>query len=307
MADAVKPGVAAPEAASGRGPAGGSVPPSPRKALWFRLVVSPLFLVGVVAVLRVHAVTGNPLPTDLLFVLFGTAAGLEMAFMLRGAGRAASPLLAGLACAALSGVGLLAPDDPAGRMEARAALVALALVLAMAHRLKDTAPAAIDRIASTLLPVVFVGLLFSFLRETADGALGAERLVWIVVVAKASDMGGWLVGKPLGRHRMIPSVSPGKTWEGFAGSLVASVLCALFLPGPLGLPEAEWGAPALAGFGLVLALAAVLAGVMQSGWKRRCGVKDSSRLLPELGGILDMVDSLLLAGPVAWAIYRFAG
>jgi phosphatidate cytidylyltransferase len=218
---------------------------------------------------------------------------------------------AALWCAVLAGSGALAPDDAALRAELRLAVVSASFVALLMLHLRDTRARAIEEIAVSFVPVVFVGLLLSWCRELAVDPDGARRIVWVTLVAKASDMGGWLVGKPWGKHKMIPSVSPGKSWEGLAGGLVASALFAAAMPGPLGLAEARWGIPLLALFGVALGGAAVFAGIAQSAWKRRVGAKDSSRLVPEMGGVLDLVDSLLFAGPVAvlWlrAAERLAG
>ena len=111
------------------------------------------------------------------------------------------------------------------------------------------------------------------------------------------------MGKPFGKHKMIPSVSPGKSWEGTVAGLVASALVGVFLPGPLGLSAAAWDVSARAAFGFLLGIASILAGVTWSGWKRRLGAKDSSALVPGLGGVMDMIDSLLLAGPAAVLFY----
>ena len=271
----------------------------PRHPVLIRLVLAPVVLGVAVGVIALHDRTGVPLPTDLLFLVVGGLAALEMALMLRAAGKGLDVLAAVLFGALLAGVGLLAPDDPAHRAGWRGALAAAALVAVMARSLLDLRAEAVDRVARSMLPVLYVGLLLSFLRDVADGPLGARRLIWVVVTAKASDIGGWLVGKPFGKHKLVPRVSPGKSWEGLAGGLVGSALAAALLPGPLGLPEASWGFGALALFGLAIGAASVLAGITQSGWKRRLGAKDSSRLIPEMGGVLDMTDSLLLAGPLA--------
>jgi phosphatidate cytidylyltransferase len=131
------------------------------------------------------------------------------------------------------------------------------------------------------------------------------RLLFVIVVAKASDMGGWLVGKPFGRTKILPGVSPGKSYEGGAGGLLASALCAVFLPGALGLDlEAGWSMAARAGFGVLLGAVSLLAGFCWSGFKRRIGTKHSSDLIPEMGGIMDLIDSLLLAGPTALVWYH---
>jgi phosphatidate cytidylyltransferase len=266
-------------------------------------VGAPLILGVVLAVVWAHDATGNPLGTDLLMLLFGAGAAYEMARLLGRTGRAVHVPVAVLASAALSGVGLLARDDEALRHAIRATVPAAALVVLLLLHWTDTKPSAIDRIALTMVPVLYVGLLFTWLREVAVGEDGARRLGWIVLVSKASDIGGWLVGKPFGRHKLIPSVSPGKSWEGVAGGVALSLAAALLLPSLLALPEAAWGTLRLSLFGLAIAVASIAAGITQSGWKRRVGAKDSSALLPEMGGVLDMVDSLLLAAPLAAAWY----
>ena len=284
-------------------PAPGSGRPGSDVAI--RLVVAPVVLGAVLCVVALHDRTGDARFTDGLLALFGVGAAIEFVRLLRGPGRALATAPAALLSGLLAGVGLLAPDGPAARFEARTLLVAAGLLLPLVARLRDVRPEALTAIALAWVPWLYVGFLLSFSRELGDGPEGARRLIWFVVVAKASDMGGWVVGKAIGRHRMIPSVSPGKTWEGTAGGMLASVAAAVLLPAWLGLgAEAAWGLPLRVGFGVVVAAASILAGVTQSGWKRRVGVKDSSTLIPHMGGVLDMVDSLLLAGPAAWAWYR---
>jgi phosphatidate cytidylyltransferase len=273
--------------------------------VFVRLLVAPLVLGVVLGVLWLHDHTGDARYTDALMALFGAGAAVECVRLLRAPGREIALLPAVALSGLLAGVGLLAPDGEAARFVMRSLLVGVGVVLPLVVRLRDVREEALGSIALSFVPWCYVGFLLSFSRELADGPEGARRLIVFVVVAKASDMGGWVVGKAVGRHRMIPSVSPGKTWEGTAGGIAASALAAVFLPGLLGLTaEAAWSVPQRVGYGVLVAAAAILAGVTQSGWKRRVGVKDSSRLIPHMGGLLDMVDSLLLAGPVAWAWYR---
>jgi phosphatidate cytidylyltransferase len=166
---------------------------------------------------------------------------------------------------------------------------------------RETRAGDLDRLVSTLFPIVYVGFLFGLMREVGDGPTGARLLAISVVAAKASDIGGWVVGKSIGRHKMIPSVSPGKTWEGTVGGLAFSVGSAWILTRVLDFHAHPVSTDAQAAlYALSLGVAATVAGVTQSALKRRCGVKDSSTLLPEMGGVLDMIDSLLLAAPVAW-------
>jgi phosphatidate cytidylyltransferase len=262
--------------------------------------VAPLVLGLVLAICWVHARSGNPLGTNLLLALCAGVGGYEMARLLALPGvRVCDLLIPALACAALGGVGLHAPHDPGARNAWRAALTAGALVALLLVRWRDVASDAADRLARAFVPVVYVGLLFSWMREVGDGPSGGKRLIWVLLISKASDIAGWLVGKPFGRHKLVPSVSPGKSWEGLAGGLAGSALVAWLLAEPLGVPEAAWSPGHRALFGVALGLASVAAGITQSGWKRRAGTKDSSRLIPEMGGVLDMIDSLLFAAPLA--------
>jgi phosphatidate cytidylyltransferase len=269
-----------------------------------RLLVAPLVLAAAVAGAWSQVATGSALGIDVLLLVLGGAAGFELARLLLPAGSAFETGLAALACAALGGVGILGGETEAGRHGARLAVVAGALLVLLAKAWRDVSPEAADRIARALVPLLYVGLLFSFVREVAAGEDGGRRLAWVILVSKASDIAGWLVGKPFGRHKLVPTVSPGKSWEGLAGGLAGSVLVAVFLAAPLGVPEASWSGAQRAVFGLALGGASVLAGITQSAWKRRAGAKDSSRLIPEMGGVLDMIDSLLLAGPLAWLWWR---
>lgn len=285
-------------------------PPAPGGArtsdVRVRLLVAPLVLALVLGVVWLHDHLGHAWPTDLLVGLAGGAAAWELAHLLRSAARPISIAHAVVFSALLAGIGLFVGDDPAARMQLRVEFLLAAVVSLLLLRLLDVRREAIDGMSGGLLPVLYVGLLLSFVREMGDGPDGAKRLALLVLVAKASDVGGWVVGRAIGRHRMVPTVSPGKTWEGTAGGLLASVLVALFLPAVLGLPEATaWSAGERVAYGILLGVASILAGVTQSGWKRRVGAKDSSRLIPHMGGVLDMVDSLLFAAPAAWIWYRY--
>lgn len=276
---------------------------SKRARITIRLTVAPVLLAVLLGILWLHDRTGNAVYTDVLLLLLGLGGALEVARLFERSGRPIVTWLAAAASVLLAGVGL-SGLDAAPRMELRVVVITVALVTLLVIHLKDTRPVAVERIANTFVPILFVGLLLSFTRELGDGAEGARMYAWVAVSAKASDIAGWVVGVPFGKHKMIPSVSPGKSWEGFAAGLVASAAVAAWLPGLLDLSVASWGSLRLALFGLAVGGASILAGVMWSGWKRRLGTKDSSDLIPEIGGVMDLIDSMLLAGPVAWAWIR---
>ena len=279
---------------------GGAAPA--RRELLLRLTVGPALVAAAVAVLWWHDRLGRSAPTDAVMALLAGLAAWEVAAILSRAGtRIPVAMPVGLA-AALAGLGLVFPGDPAARGTARALLLAAAVVAAFMPHLRAPRDGDAQRLAASLFPVVYVGLLLGLLRELGDGTAGARRIALVVLTSKASDIGGWLLGKTIGRHRMIPSVSPGKTWEGTAGGIAFSAGTAVGLNTLLGpFPELLGGGASAVLFGVLIGAASIVAGLTNSALKRRCGVKDSSSFIPGVGGVLDIVDSLLLAAPVAWA------
>jgi phosphatidate cytidylyltransferase len=114
----------------------------------------------------------------------------------------------------------------------------------------------------------------------------------------AADTGAFFVGRAFGRHRLAPAISPKKSWEGFAGGLVAAVLVAFLV---LYRDRDEFlTIPEMLVLGLVIALASVVGDLFESAVKRDLDVKDSGRVLGGHGGMLDRLDSLLWAGPAAY-------
>lgn len=114
----------------------------------------------------------------------------------------------------------------------------------------------------------------------------------------SSDIGGYFAGITAGRHKMAPTISPNKTWEGFVGSVAGCMIAGaltvwLMLDGPI------WAGLVL-GIGVVLA--ATVGDLIESLIKRDLGIKDMGNFMPGHGGLLDRVDSLLVAGPVAWVV-----
>jgi phosphatidate cytidylyltransferase len=123
---------------------------------------------------------------------------------------------------------------------------------------------------------------------------GAGPLLFLVALTQFNDVAQFTFGKLFGKHKIIPKVSPKKTWEGFLGGL-ASTACLATLVGPYLTPmPAPWSAAA----GVIIAVAGYLGDITISACKRDLGVKDSSNLIPGHGGILDRVDSLIYSAPV---------
>ncbi len=146
------------------------------------------------------------------------------------------------------------------------------------------------------------------LRENPEGN-GASLLAFLLCVVWAGDTAGLYVGRSLGRHKMAPTLSPNKTWEGTLGSLAGSLLAASALLGLAHLLAVEWDSARLSypedvwywlGLAVVVNAAAQVGDLAESALKRSAGVKDSGSLLPGHGGVLDRIDALLVAAPVLW-------
>ncbi len=141
-----------------------------------------------------------------------------------------------------------------------------------------------------LLPAWFACL---FLHHMNDG----EIVVLIVVlVVAAADIGAYFAGRAFGKHKLAPNVSPGKTWEGVAGGLLANLVLMFVLVYFLKISQNDWLALAL--ILLSAAIVSVLGDLLESMVKRHRGIKDSSQLLPGHGGVMDRIDGLVAAAPV---------
>lgn len=175
----------------------------------------------------------------------------------------------------------------------------LVTVLAvMVWRLGD-GPAGYQRdVGAATLIVVYVPFLAGFAALLAVPDDGHWRVLVTLAVVVLSDTGGYVAGVFLGRHPMAPAVSPKKSWEGLAGSLLAAAA-----GGAAGIGlffDVAWWWGAL--FGIVVGVAAVLGDLTESMLKRDLGVKDMSGLLPGHGGLMDRLDSILFAAPTAYML-----
>ena len=171
--------------------------------------------------------------------------------------------------------------------------------------------AGIIAISTTLFGLMYVPWLLNFIQKInffpfPPGMAGTGKfyVLYFIIVTKFSDSGAYAVGSLIGRHKMIPRISPGKTWEGFAGAIVvstlASVLFAHFFQNRLfGM---NWMHAVV--LGIVLSVCAVVGDLIESLFKREAGVKDSGQLFPGIGGILDLLDSLLFNAPIMYLYLR---
>jgi phosphatidate cytidylyltransferase len=175
----------------------------------------------------------------------------------------------------------------------------VAVVVALGWRILQPATPLLRDLAASAFTVVYVGFLAGFAALLSMPADGPRRVTIFVATTVASDIGGYAAGVLSGgKHKMAPTVSPGKSWEGLAGGAVVCMLAGgLFFPLLL-------DANALEGvlFGLAVVGTATVGDLGESMLKRDIGIKDMSNLLPGHGGIMDRLDSLLITAPVAWLL-----
>ncbi len=167
-----------------------------------------------------------------------------------------------------------------------------------------------ERLALGVFGVVYAGLLLSFVAQMRGlgpgGAWGLPAIASLVIVVKMSDIGAYTVGRLIGRHKMAPVLSPGKTLEGAAGGVVfacagAYLALAWLAPAMIGQPlQPAWS---WLPFGVLVGLTGMFGDLAESLFKRDVGRKDSSTWLPGFGGVLDLLDSILFAAPVAYLLW----
>jgi len=180
----------------------------------------------------------------------------------------------------------------------------------MFARLREDEP--LQSMAYTLFGLLYVLWLFNFMtkilyvvpRETSGQVTGQFYCLYLIAVTKFSDMGAYLTGMAIGRHKLIPHISPKKTWEGFIGALAFALLASVglfkLMPGHLSALSLTHAVA----LGLLLGFAAVIGDLAESIVKRSAGVKDSGGLLPGIGGALDLIDSLLFTAPLLFFYLR---
>ncbi|MFC2034716.1 phosphatidate cytidylyltransferase [Chloroflexota bacterium] len=153
--------------------------------------------------------------------------------------------------------------------------------------------------AWTMVGILYVGWLLSYLVALRDLDDGRNWVFFALLTTFASDSTAFFVGRTLGRHRLATHISPGKTWEGAVGGIFGSIIASLFfiLPTPLFL-HLSWGQAIL--LGLLVSIFGQLGDLLESLFKRNMKVKDSGKLIPGHGGILDRMDSIVFAGIVVY-------
>jgi phosphatidate cytidylyltransferase len=295
--------------------------------LRWRLILGVLFVAAFVAVCWLDSVVARPgaflLPAALMLSWMAVVELLEM-FNKRGRQPAAGTLYCGVLIAVLSaGLPVLWPGAVTGNtivgLGWLAVGLAIGLLLAFFGELYryDGRWHTTINLGLSALAILYVGGLTGFVVQLRllnvgptnnDGRLGMLALISLIATVKMSDVGQYSVGRLIGRYKLAPLVSPGKTWEGALGGVVFAVATAWIvfhwgtdaLPGSTGLVVEP---AAVVSFGIAVAIAGILGDLGESMIKRDAGVKDSSTWLPGFGGVLDMLDSVLGAAPVAYVFW----
>lgn len=190
------------------------------------------------------------------------------------------------------------------------ALVAMFLLALFCFSREKRVEGVVAAAGGVMFGMIYLGLMLGFLLSIRRWE-SAWVVLAIVLITKSCDIGAYFTGRAIGRHKLIPWLSPGKTWEGLLGGIVLAVCVASLLawwgrslePVVIGgrlVFDHSFSAAYAALAGALLAVAGQIGDLMASLFKRDAGLKDSSRLLPGFGGVLDVLDSPLLAGPVAY-------
>ncbi len=277
-----------------------------------RLLLGPVLIAALIGIIWLDAylqrVTGIAALIILpAMVLIGIMAGRELGVIFKTRGIRSSRLITCIAVVLGLVVSSFTARDHAGLSGVAIVCTAAGFVLlgSMIYYARNhTTDGVLAATAVTLLAFVYVGLMGGFLvvlRKEHDGWL----ILGILLITKAYDIGAYFTGRAIGRHKLIPWLSPGKTWEGLVGGLLVAsgmgVLC-VFAARWTGVAQvvADLNPAAGAVLGLLFGLVGQGGDLMASLLKRDAGVKDYSSVLPGFGGVLDVIDSPLLVAPVAY-------
>ncbi len=257
------------------------------------------------------------LPVACVMLVLIAAGYLEFARLAAGVGAAISRL-PGMLATMLVGTWpfwrQLTGNSDAGGAELLAVLSVAVMIIFADQLARRTTADAIRRIGIGMLGVCYLGVCAAVMLEIRM-RFGVEALVLMLLVIKFTDIGAYFTGTAIGKHKIAPWLSPGKSWEGLAGGLILAAAAGVGLVAMLG----QWHGNPLVGAGprlqMSLTTAAIFAVIVgsfgqaadmcESALKRDANMKDAGRSIPGFGGVLDLIDSPLLAGPVALILLEY--
>ena len=197
------------------------------------------------------------------------------------------------------------------------------VVLCLAIQARSMVKGQLGSFMPTLFGLVYVPYMMQYFVGTIQLAViegygegtGIFLCVWIVAAAKFTDVGGLLIGKQFGKHKLAPHISPGKTWEGVIGGVFVSAIVVILLVALNGLldsagrvhvnlPEGfSWWIAAL--MTAPVAIVSVASDLIESGFKRAARIKDSGSIVPGIGGVFDLTDSVILCAPLGFILLKY--
>ncbi len=272
-----------------------------KRKLAVRLVGAPLLLAGLLSLVWLDHRGGQVVAIRFLVAAICGLGMVEFLFLVQKKGLpvAWSPAIPLLVLPALPWSWMLGRPVPELFIPAAALFIA-SLLYRLLHRFGSFP---VEAAGCMLLGFFYVGSLQLVCAAPAsvEVALFPWFLLFLIVTNKGSDMAAFVTGKLVGKRKLAPTISPGKTWEGAIGGAIvgtAGGVVVLLMPlrGSLSTVP-EW---ALLGFAFLVTISAQVGDLLESTFKRWAGAKDSGRLVPEFGGVLDMVDSFLVSVPVAY-------
>jgi phosphatidate cytidylyltransferase len=178
-------------------------------------------------------------------------------------------------------------------------VVGLAVVLILLWRIRRGTDGYVRDVTASMFALVYLPLMGGFTMLILAPDKGPQLIVTFIILTIGNDIGGYAAGVLFGRHPMAPQVSPKKSWEGFAGSVIVQAL--LGAGAFVWLLDAPWWQGVIVG--VVLSVSATAGDLAESAVKRDLGVKDMGTLLPGHGGVMDRLDSLVVNAFVAWALF----
>lgn len=201
----------------------------------------------------------------------------------------------------LTGGSLMLVSAFYGGMEEASVTMALTVIATLVWRLSDGPDGFVRDASAGLFVLAYLYLMGAFVLLMLVETDGSERVLAFIIATIASDIGGYAAGVFLGKHPMAPNISPKKSWEGFAGSLITGIATGIL--SVTYLLHGDWWVGVLLGVaGVVMA---TLGDLSESLIKRDLGIKDMGDLLPGHGGLMDRLDSLIAVAPVAWLIMNY--
>ena len=294
--------------------------------LVWRLLVSAILIPLFIGCFYLDARMGSAAPIFLAIIVFLAICGArEMVDLLWTRSFTPNRVIVSACCVLVSAaawwgrfghmpIKIPSDDNTLAQVMLAYSMTILVLFLLATYRYREPG-ASMETLGAELLIVSYIGVLLGVvaqLRWVAGGEAGYLVIGSLLLVTKGGDVGAYTLGRLFGRRKLVPLLSPGKTWAGAVGALVGSAGSAvlwLHFATPLFTPtdEQQWVSPpwwASAVYGLILGITGLVGDLCESLIKRDVGKKDSSSLVPGFGGLLDLMDSVLYAAPVAYVLWK---